>query len=50
MLKLGIESIYIHVVIGITLGWYLSIFATSIMKKIPILNIVLLPRKYIKLK
>ena len=50
MLKMGINSVFIHVIAGILLGWYLSIFATYIMKKIPILNIVLLPQKYIKLK
>lgn len=50
MLKMGINSVFIHVIVGILLGWYLSIFATYIMKKIPILNIVLLPQKYIKLK
>ena len=50
MLKMGINSVFIHVIAGILLGWYLSIFATHIMKKIPILNIVLLPQKYIKLK
>ncbi len=50
MLKMGINSVFIHVIVGILLGWYLSIFATYIMKKISILNIVLLPQKYIKLK
>ena len=50
MLKMGINSVFIHVIAGILLGWYLSIFATYIMKKIPILNIDLLPQKYIKLK
>lgn len=50
MLKIGINSVFIHIIVGIILGWYLSIFATYIMKKIPILNIVLLPQKYIKLK
>lgn len=49
MLKVGINSVFLHVVVGIVLGWYLSILATYILKKIPFLNIVLLPQKYIKL-
>ena len=49
MLKMGINSVFLHVVVGIVLGWYLSILATYILKKIPFLNIVLLPQKYIKL-
>lgn len=50
MLKVGITSVYIHVIVGIVLGWYLSILATNILKKMPYLNIVLLPQKYIKIK
>ena len=50
MLRMGISSVFLHIVIGIVLGWYLAVLATYIMKKIPILNIVLLPQKYIKLK
>lgn len=51
MLKVGISSTLLHIVIGIVLGWHLSILATYILKKIPFLNIVLLPQqKYIKLK
>lgn len=48
MLKVGVNSVFLHVVVGIVLGWYLSILATYILKKIPFLNIVLLPQKYIK--
>lgn len=48
MLKVGVNSAFLHVVVGIVLGWYLSILATYILKKIPFLNIVLLPQKYIK--
>lgn len=50
MLKVGISSTLLHIVIGIVLGWHLSILETYILKKIPFLNIVLLPQKYIKLK
>ena len=50
MLKMGIGSVFLHIVIGIVLGWYLSILATNVLKKIPLLNIVLLPQRYIKLK
>ena len=34
MLKVGINSVFLHVVVGIVLGWYLSILATYILKKI----------------
>ena len=50
MLKMGIGSVFLHIVIGTVLGWYLSILATNVLKKIPLLNIVLLPQRYIKLK
>lgn len=50
MLKVGIGSVFLHIVIGIVLGWYLSILATNVLKKFPLLNIVLLPQRYIKLK
>ena len=50
MLKIGISSIYLHIIIGIILGWFLSIIATNILKKIPYLNIVLLPQRYVKLR
>ena len=55
MLKMGIGSVFLHIIIGIVLigivlGWYLSILATNVLKKIPLLNIVFLPHRYIKLK
>lgn len=50
MLKMGIGSVFIHVAVGIVLGWYLSIISTYILKRIPYLNIVLLPQKYIKFR
>ena len=50
MLKMGIGSVFLHIVIGIVLGWYLSILTTDVLKKIPLLNIILLPQRYIKLK
>ena len=50
LLKIGIGSVFLHIVIGIVLGWYLSILATNVLKKIPLLNIVLLPQRYIKIK
>ena len=50
MLKMGIGSVFLHIVIGIVLGWYLSILATNVLKKIPLFNIVLLPQRYITLK
>jgi putative acetyl transferase len=50
MLKMGIGSVFLHIVIGIVLGWYLSVLATNVLKKIPLLNIVLLPQRYITLK
>ena len=50
MLKMGIGSVFLHIVIGIVLGWYLSILVTNVLKKIPLLNIVLLPQRYITLK
>ena len=48
VLKIGITSIYFHVIIGIALGWCLSILAVKLLKRIPYLNIILLPQNYIK--
>lgn len=50
MLKVGINSVFLHIIVGISLGWYLSILATNILKKTPFLNIVLLPQNYIQFK
>ena len=50
MLKVGITSIYIHIICGLVLGWFLSIIATNVLKKIPYINIVLVPQKYIKFR
>ena len=50
MLKVGITSVYIHIICGLVLGWFLSIVATNILKKIPYINIVLMPQKYINFR
>lgn len=50
MLKVGITSVYIHIICGLVLGWFLSIIATNVLKKIPYINIVLIPQKYIKFR
>ena len=50
MLKAGITSVYIHIICGLVLGWFLSIVATNILKKIPYINIVLMPQKYINFR
>ena len=50
MLKVGITSVYIHIICGLVLGWFLSIVATNILKKIPYINIVLVPQKYINFR
>ena len=50
MLKVGITSVYIHIICGLVLGWFLSIIATNVLKKIPYINIVLMPQKYIKFR
>lgn len=50
MLKAGITSIYIHIICGLVLGWFLSTVATNILKKIPYINIVLIQQKYINFR
>ena len=50
MLKVGITSVYIHIICGLVLGWFLSIIATNVLKKIPYINIVLMPQKYIRFR
>lgn len=50
MLKVGITSVYIHIICGLVLGWFLSIIATNVLKKIPYINIALMPQKYINFR
>lgn len=48
LLKIGIFNIYIHVILGVILSWYLAILLTILFRKIKYLNIIFIPQKYIK--
>lgn len=50
LLKLGIGSMVIHIIAGLAAGWFGSILAIEIMKKVKYLDFVFYPAKYIKLK
>ena len=48
LLKVGIFNIYIHIVLGAVLSWYLAILLTTLFRKIKYLDIIFIPQKYIK--
>lgn len=48
LLKIGIFNIYIHIVLGAVLSWYLAILLTTLFRKIKYLDIIFIPQKYIK--
>lgn len=48
LFKLGINNIFIHIFIGITLGWFMSILIYKIATKLRIIDFVFYPLKYIK--
>lgn len=50
LLKLGIDSVAIHIILGLSAGWFGSILAIEIMKRIKYIDFVFYPMKYIKLK
>lgn len=50
LLKLGIDMLLIHIVVGLAAGWFGSIIAIEIMKRVKYLDFVFYPAKYIKLK
>ncbi|HFR3767547.1 TPA: acyltransferase family protein [Streptococcus suis] len=48
LLKLGIDNVIIHVVIGLLAGWYGSLLGLYLMNRIPYCDFVFYPLKYIK--
>lgn len=50
LLKLGVNSVVLHIVVGLLAGWFGSVLAIEIMKKVKYVDFVFYPSKYIKLK
>ncbi len=48
LLKVGIGNVFIHIFIGLVAGWYGSVCALYIIKKITYLDCLFYPMKYIK--
>ena len=48
LLKMGIFNIYIHIILGVVLSWYLAILLTNLFRKIKYLDIIFIPQKYLK--
>lgn len=48
LLKVGIDNVFLHIIIGLLTGWFGSIIAIHITKKIKYLDFVFYPMKYIK--
>lgn len=47
-LKFGITNLWLHILLGTVLAWYGSIFAIYLMNKIPYIDFVFYPMKYLK--
>ncbi|HEM6453330.1 TPA: acyltransferase family protein [Streptococcus suis] len=50
LLKIDIDDALIHIFAGLTFGWYASTFGVYLLKKIPYVDFVFYPSKYIKFK
>lgn len=50
LLKVGITNVWLHILLGTVLAWYGSIFAIYLMSKIPYIDFVFYPMKYLKKK
>lgn len=48
LLKLGVSNIFIHIVMGLLLGWFGSIVILYLSKKIPYADFVFYPMKYLR--
>lgn len=49
LLKLNVYSTLLHIIVGVALGWFGSVLAICIFKRIPYIDFVFYPMKYIKL-
>jgi len=50
LLKLNISNIYVHLILGLLLGWYGSLFILYLIKKVSYVDFVFYPMKYLKKK
>ena len=48
MIRIVLLNIYIHIILGVVLSWYLAILLTKLFRKIKYLDIIFIPQKYIK--
>lgn len=48
LLKLGVDNVFIHIILGLAAGWFVSVFVIYLIRKIPYLDFVFYPTKYIK--
>lgn len=48
LLKLGIDNVIIHIILGLVAGWYGSVLGLYLMKRIPYSDFVFYPLKYMK--
>lgn len=48
LFKIGISNLIIHIVLGLFLGWFLTIILFRIASKIKVVNFIFYPTKYIK--
>lgn len=50
LLKLGISNLFLHLPLGLLAGWFGSIFAIYLMVKIPYIDFIFYPARYITLR
>ena len=48
LLKLGVGNVFLHVILGLLMGWFGSIIILYVAKKIPYGDFVFYPMKYLK--
>lgn len=50
LLKLEVDNVFIHVILGFLVGWYGSLFALNLMTKFPYVDFLFYPTKYVRTK
>lgn len=50
LFKIGMNNLFVHIVIGVAFGWFISILLYRIASKLGILDFIFYPAKYLKMR
>ncbi|MBF0714000.1 acyltransferase [Gemella sp. GH3] len=50
LLKIGIDNVFIHIVLGIIIGWFGSILILYVIRRISCINFIFYPTNYIRIE